>query len=589
VEEILTGNQAIARAARDAGVALGVGYPGTPSTEILETLTTLDEGVAQWAPNEKVALEVGVGVAFGNRRALVTMKHVGLNVAADPLFTVSYTGVAGGLVILVADDPGMHSSQNEQDSRHYARAAKVPMLEPSDSQEAYDFTRLAFELSEEFDTPVLLRTSTRLSHGKSLVTPGTRAGDLPAPAPPNKPAKYVMVPAFARKRHEFVETRTGELAAWADAAPLTRAEYRDRSVGIVTAGIAYQYVRDAAPHASVLKLGMTNPLPLESIRAFAAEVETLYVVEELDPVIEEQLKAAGIPCVGKEVFPICGEFNPAVVAAGLGLPAAAPANPDLPGRPPALCPGCPHRSVFSVLKKLGVTVAGDIGCYTLGVMAPLSAMDTCVCMGAAIGVASGLIKAGVDPSRVVGVIGDSTFLHSGITGVLDAVYNKIPTTTLILDNGTTAMTGRQEHPGTGRTLDAVEAPKVDLPALVRSLGVSDVAVVDPYDREATTAAIKAALAFPGPSVVIALRPCMLIPHEVRPRVELDSDACKACGACLRIGCPAITKHEVVRDGKTKMLPEIDPLLCTGCAVCASVCNFEALAPITGEDKVKGLV
>ncbi len=589
MEEILTGNQAIARAARDAGTALGVGYPGTPSTEILETLVTLDGGVAQWAPNEKVALEVGVGVSFGNRRALVTMKHVGLNVAADPLFTVSYTGVAGGLVVLVADDPGMHSSQNEQDSRHYARAAKVPLLEPADSQEAYDFTRLAFELSEQFDTPVLLRTSTRLSHGKSLVTPGTRAGELPAPAPPNKPAKYVMVPAFARKRHEFVEARMVELEAWANAAPLTRAEYRDRKIGIVTSGIAYQYVRDAAPDASVLKLGMTNPLPLEAIRAFAAEVETLYVVEELDPVLEEQLRAAGLAAIGKAVFPICGELNPAVIAAGLGLPADAPANLELPGRPPALCPGCPHRSVFSVLKKLGVTVSGDIGCYTLGVMPPLSALDTCICMGASIGIASGLIKAGVDPSRVVGVIGDSTFLHSGITGVLDMVYNKIPTTVIILDNGTTAMTGRQEHPGTGRTLDAAEAPRVDLPALLRSLGVTDVATVDPYERDATTAAIKAALAFPGPSVVIAQRPCMLIPHEVRPRVELDADACKACGACLRIGCPAITEHEVTRDGNTRTMPEIDPLLCTGCAICASVCQFAALAPLKGKDKVSGLI
>ncbi len=576
MELILTGNAAIALAARDAGVALGVGYPGTPSTETLENLARLEGGVAQWAPNEKVALEVGVGVAFGGRRALVTMKHVGLNVAADPLFTASYTGVAGGLAVLVADDPGMHSSQNEQDSRHYARAAKVPMLEPSDSQEAYEFTRLAFQLSEQFDTPVLLRTTTRLSHGKSTVTPGQRETALPAPQPPMNPAKYVMVPAFARVRHRLVEERQRRVREWANAAPLTRAELRDTAVGIITSGINYQYVREVAPTASVLKLGLVYPLPLEAIRAFAARVETLYVVEELDPIIEEQLAAAGIAVIGKERFPPLGEFTPAVVATGLGLPAAELPTLELPTRPPAMCPGCPHRGVFWTLKKLGVTVAGDIGCYTLGVAPPLSAMDTCVCMGASIGVAHGLERAGINPATVVGVIGDSTFLHSGITPLLDMVYNGSRGTILILDNGTTAMTGRQEHAGTGKTLTGAEAPRVDLEALCRVLGVPDVDVIDPYALDAMEARIKQALAFEGVSVIIARRPCMLIPHEDYPAQQVNEELCKLCGRCLRIGCPAITKTPVGEGEQPRSRPEINALLCEGCAVCAQLCPFAVI-------------
>ncbi|MHB0939567.1 MAG: indolepyruvate ferredoxin oxidoreductase subunit alpha [Armatimonadota bacterium] len=586
---IVTGNGAIARAARDAGAALGVGYPGTPSTEVLETLATLEGGNAQWAPNEKVALEVGVGVAIGGRRALVTMKHVGLNVAADPLFTAAYTGVAGGLVVLVADDPGMHSSQNEQDSRHYARAAKVPMLEPADSQEAYDFTRLAFQLSEEFDTPVLLRTTTRLSHGKSTLRPRAPDTDLPAAVAPDDPAKYVMVPANARKRHVVVEDHLRRLQEWAETGELTRAEYRDRTVGIVTSGINYQYVREVAPEASVLKLGMVYPLPIAAVKAFAAQVETLYVVEELDPIIEEQIRAAGITVIGKERFPIFGEFNPTVVVKGLGLEVAdGLSSAGLPMRPPAMCPGCPHRAVFWMLKKNKLTVTGDIGCYTLGVMPPLQAMDTCICMGAAIGVARGLEEAGVDPAKVVGVIGDSTFLHSGITGLLDMVYNRSRCTVMILDNSTTAMTGRQEHPGTGKALDGTEAPQVDLESLVRALGVPDVTVLDPYDLSALEAGLQHALAFDGPSVVIARRPCMLIPHEIRPKVQSLENACKYCGLCLRIGCPAISKVEVEVDGKTRIRPEIDPLLCNGCAVCASLCKFDALIP-GGKKETAGLV
>jgi indolepyruvate ferredoxin oxidoreductase alpha subunit len=576
VELILTGNHAIALAARDAGVALGVGYPGTPSTEVLETLATLEDGVAQWAPNEKVALEVGIGVAFAGRRALVTMKHVGLNVAADPLFTVAYTGVAGGLVVLVADDPGMHSSQNEQDSRHYARAAKIPLLEPSDSQEAYEFTRLALHLSEEFDTPVLLRTTTRLSHGKSTVQPRARETGLPGAEAPHDPTKYVMIPAFARKRHVVVEYRLDRLREWANHADITRAEYRDRHVGIITSGINYQYAREVAPEASVLKLGMVYPLPMGAIRAFAAEVETLYVVEELDPFIEEQLRAAGIPTIGKAHFPLFGELTPALVAAGLGLDTPTVTPRDLPQRPPALCPSCPHRGVFWTLKRLGLTVSGDIGCYTLGVTPPLMAIDSCVCMGASVGLMHGLVKAGIDPAKVVGVIGDSTFLHSGITGVLDMVYNSAPTTLLILDNGTTAMTGRQEHAGTGKTLSGVEAPQVDLEGLLRALGVQDVTVVDAYDITALEAQLKRSLGYPGPSVIIARRPCMLIAHEARPAVAVNDAICKACGACFKLGCPAISKREVEINGKTRTMPSIDPLLCNGCAVCAEVCPFDAL-------------
>jgi len=581
VDLILTGNQAIARAARDAGVALGVGYPGTPSTEVLETLVTLEGGCAQWAPNEKVALEVGIGVSFGGARALVTMKHVGVNVAADPLFTAAYTGVAGGLVVMAADDPGMHSSQNEQDSRHYARAAKLPMLEPSDSQEAYDFTRLAFQLSEEYDTPIMLRTTTRLSHGKSTVREWVRETERPAPVAPQNPQKYVMVPGFARVRHLVVEDRQLRIQQWAERAEITRAEYRDKKIGIITSGVTYQYVRDVAPDASTLKLGMVNPLPMGAIIAFAKEIDTLYVVEELNPIIEEQVRAAGINVIGKANFPIFGELLPGIIAKGLGQEekpsAVAPAA--LPTRPPSLCPGCPHRGVFLLLKKNGLTVSGDIGCYTLGVFPPLLAMDTCVCMGASIGITHGLERAGLDPAKIIGVIGDSTFLHSGITSVLDMVYNGAQGTIMILDNSITAMTGRQQHPGTGKTLDGLPAPSVDLEGLLKSLGVQDVTVVDPYDLDATEAELKRALAHPGVSVIITRRPCMLIPHEKRAKLTVIVADCKRCGKCLRLGCPAISKVAEEHNGKTRYYPVIDAQLCTGCGVCAQLCAFGALKPL----------
>ncbi len=576
--QILTGNQAIARAALDSGVALGIGYPGTPSTEVLETLGKLDGDRAQWATNEKVAMEVALGVALAGRRAIVTMKHVGLNVAADPLFTASYTGISGGLVVMVADDPGMHSSQNEQDSRHYAEAAKLPMLEPSDSQEAYDLTRLAFELSERFDTPVLLRTTTRLSHSKGIVSFSNAVTKIPAASPPRDATKYVMLPVNARKRHAIVEERLERLTDWIEEdSKLTRLDKGDRAVGVITSGVSYQYVREVDPEASVLKLGMVWPLPMKKIRDFAGSVKQLYVVEELDPFLETHVAAEGMTVIGKDAFPILGEFTPRIVAEGLGqyFPAASSGS-SLAPRPPAMCPGCPHRGVFWVLKKLHLTVAGDIGCYTLGASPPLGSMDTCICMGAAVGVARGIETAGVDASNVVGVIGDSTFLHSGITGLLDMVYNGSSGTLLILDNGTTAMTGTQEHPGTGKNLAGERAPAVDLEALVRSLGVKDVAVVDPYEIKQFETAVKHAVENKGPSVIIARHPCMLLPQEAGAKVEVDEERCNACGLCLMLGCPAMTKTEVELGGKVRAQPEIDALQCSGCAVCLELCNRNAL-------------
>jgi len=575
----MTGNNAIALAARDSGVALGVGYPGTPSTEILEILSTLDGGKAEWGSNEKTSLEIGIGVSFGGQRSLVTMKHVGLNVCADPLFTVSYTGVKGGLVIMVADDPGMHSSQNEQDSRHYARAAKITMLEPASSQEAYDYTLKAFELSELFDTPIFLRTTTRVSHGKSeVVTDGTPQNNCVTCRPDNK-QKYVMVPAFAKGRHVAVETRQQAIKEYIEKDDFfTKIEMNDTSVGIITNGVSYNYVKEVMPSASVLKLGMTYPLPIEKIRSFAEKVNSLYVVEELDPVIEADLKSAGINVIGKEKFPICGEFNPDVVAKGLGLPYLETPKDEFPQRPPSLCAGCPHRSVFTVLKKLGLTVSGDIGCYTLGVMPPLQAIDLCVCMGASVGMAHGLLKAGVEKDKVVAVIGDSTFIHSGITGVIDMVYNNVPSTLMILDNSITAMTGRQENPSTGRDINHNPTVAVDLEALVKAIGVKDVKIVDAYNIKEVEEKLKDSLAFDGPSVIIAKRPCMLIPHKDGVVLEV-TEKCIACGNCLKVGCPAIYKVKGEKKGKEVMLPVIDRLTCRGCGLCAQVCPVNAITAV----------
>ncbi|MDI6870598.1 MAG: indolepyruvate ferredoxin oxidoreductase subunit alpha [Bacillota bacterium] len=570
---LLSGNEAIARGAWEAGVGVAAAYPGTPSTEILETLATLPEVRAQWSPNEKVALEVAYGAAVAGSRALAAMKHVGLNVAADPLLSAAYTGVNGGLVVVTADDPGMHSSQNEQDNRHYARMAKIPCVEPSDSQEAKDFTALAFDLSEEFDTPVLLRTTTRISHSKSLVEVGERTARF-LKEYAKEPSKYVIIPAHARVRHSVVEARLLDLADYAERTPLNRVEWRDKRIGVIASGISYQYVREVLPEASVLKLGLTFPLPAGLIASFAAQVETVWVVEELEPFIEDQVKAMGIRCRGKDALPREGEFNPdtlrrAILDTGAPPAGPAPGSPALPVRPPVLCPGCPHRGVFYALKQLNLTVTGDIGCYTLGVMPPLEAMDTCLCMGASISAAIGMVKANSDLiGHTVAVIGDSTFLHSGMTGLLDAVYNKAPIPVLILDNRTTAMTGHQDHPGTGRTLQGEPAAALDYLALAKALGVKRVSVVDPLNLEQLKARLREDLAAGEPAVIVARRPCALLSRKPAAPLAVDPAACRMCRSCLRIGCPAISAA-----GGTVA---IDPGLCNGCGLCAGVCKFNAI-------------
>ena len=575
---LLSGNEAIARGAFEAGVRVAAGYPGTPSTEILQNITRYDTIYAEWSPNEKVALEVGIGAAFGGARALVTMKHVGVNVAADPLLTASYTGVNAGLVLLSADDPGMASSQNEQDNRHYARFAKIPMLEPSDSQEAKEFTVRAFALSEEYDSPVLLRTTTRVNHGKSVVRLGEPLEPPVGKFERNLP-KYVMIPAYARKRHAFVEERLLRLADWAETTDLNRIEMGDPSIGVITSGIGYQYVKEVMPEVSILKLGITYPLPAGLIREFAAKVRTLFVVEELDPFIEEQVRAMGLAVIGKERFSILGELSPKRVAAGLkGEPYAGetPLAVEVPGRPPVLCAGCPHRGFYQVLKKMRAVVAGDIGCYTLGVLPPLETMDTCVCMGASIGTAMGLRRAmpAGDKRPVVAVIGDSTFVHSGITGVVDAVYNQTPITICILDNSTTAMTGGQDHPGSGKTLDGEAAPKLDLIALVKAVGIQDVLTVDPADLSAVELALRHAISLEKPAVVVTQRPCALIDRRPKPAPPVvDQEKCNGCTVCIRLGCPAIESIKV--GDQTKAYINADA--CRSCDVCEQVCKFGAIA------------
>ncbi|HIJ80894.1 MAG TPA: indolepyruvate ferredoxin oxidoreductase subunit alpha [Desulfuromonadales bacterium] len=585
MKEILSGNEAIARGAYEAGCLVASAYPGTPSTEILENTIKYSEIDSSWAPNEKVALEVAIGASFGGGRALCTMKHVGVNVAADPLFTLAYTGVRGGLVLVVADDPGMHSSQNEQDSRNYARFAKVPMLEPSDSQECKDFTRLAFELSERFDAPVMLKSCTRISHGKSIVELGERVAGLPQPQLEKNPAKLVMLPGNARVRHPLVEKSLESLAAEAATMPINRTEIRDTSIGIITAGICYQYVREVLPDASMLKLGLVNPLPRELIREFASKVSKLYVIEELDPFIEEQVRAMGIAVTGKDLTSLCGELTPGSLRSAFGLPqTVAAAAEKLPGRPPNMCPGCPHRGVFYALNKLKAYVTGDIGCYTLGFMPPLSAMDTCVCMGASIGMATGVTKV-VSPEekkKVVAVIGDSTFLHTGVNGLMDMVYNNSPATVVILDNSITAMTGRQDNPASGFTLMDEPSHAVDIPLLCRALGVKHVRIVNPLDLEETTRVISEEMERPETSVVITNKPCVLIKRDdVFTRgalLAVDSNSCTGCRACLKIGCPAI-EWLPAGDGSKKGKARIDPLLCTGCDVCRQLCKFDAIGSV----------
>lgn len=569
----MSGNEAIARGAWEAAVRVGVGYPGTPSTEVLENLVKYDDVYCEWAPNEKVAAEVAAGVSLGGARALVTMKHVGLNVAADPLFTLAYTGVGGGYVLLVADDPGMHSSQNEQDSRNYAAFAKVPMLEPSDSQEALEFTRAAFDISEEFDIPVLIRTTTRVAHSKSLVETGERSNLAEPAAYSAQVGKWVMMPANARARRVDLAGRHERLQAFANESGLNRIEVRGTSLGVVVSGIVYQYVREALPEASILKIGMVNPLPENLILEFASKVERVAVIEELDPYMSLRVKALGIDVV-ETGLPAIGELSPDRIARAFG---AEPRNTrdamtDLPPRPPLLCAGCPHRGVYWALGKLKATVMGDIGCYTLGALPPLSAMDSCVCMGASIGMAHGLGLAGSSKRPVVGIIGDSTFAHSGITGLLDMVYNGGAGTVVILDNRTTAMTGHQGNPVSGKTIAGGDAPMVDLEALVRALGVPWVRTVNPLDMAATLVAVTEATTTDGVSVVIAKSPCALLVKRDDQPYAVDEEACTKCGACIRLGCPAIMK---VDSGQAV----IDTASCVGCGQCVQVCRFGAIVEV----------
>ncbi|MDR5688586.1 MAG: indolepyruvate ferredoxin oxidoreductase subunit alpha [Armatimonadota bacterium] len=581
---LLTGNEAIARGAYEAGVAVATGYPGTPSTEIVEYLATLPDVYVEWSSNEKVALDVAMGASMGGVRALCTMKHVGLNVAADTFMVASYTGVRGGLVVVSADDPGMHSSQNEQDNRLYAKFAGVPLLEPGDSQEAKTFTELAFSLSEEFDTPVLLRTTTRISHTRGVVELGDR--HAPPPRPFHRdPAKYVMLPAYARQRRPRVLERLLRLAEVAARPEFLRVEMRDPSVGVVTAGVCYSLVREVVPEASVLKLGMSYPLPLDAIRRFAGQVRRLFVVEELEPFLEEMLRAAGFSVEGKAYFPQQGELTPERVREGFAragvLPEpgdAGPANLPTAPRPPVLCPGCPHTAPFLALQRLGAVVCGDIGCYTLAALEPLRAMDSCLAMGSSIGMATGLALAGTAPGPVVAVIGDSTFLHAGLPALVDAVYKRAHVTVVILDNGTTAMTGGQPHPATGSGVRGAPAPRVDLAAVCRAMGVEFVRAVDPYDLGATFVALEEAIRYPGVSVVITNRPCVEAPVKVRDepfRVVLER--CTACQLCMDLGCPAIVWTDETYEGRPKVT--IRPDACTGCTLCAQVCPADAIVRV----------
>lgn len=569
---LMSGNEAVARGAWEAAVAVGVGYPGTPSTEVLENLVRYEDVHCEWAPNEKVAAEVAGGVSFGGARAIVTMKHVGLNVAADPLFTQAYTGVTGGLVYLVADDPGMHSSQNEQDTRNLATAARVPLFEPSDSQEALEFTRAAFEVSERFDVPVIVRMTTRVSHAKSLVEVGERA-EVERVAYEKQLQKFVMMPAMARGRRVDLDSRVAALKAFSEESPANRIEMRDPSLGIVTSGIAYEYVREALPEASVLKIGFTYPLPDELILDFTSKVKRVAAVEELGPYLSLRLRVLGIEQV-ETGLPSMGELSPVIVGRAFGgeAPALRVPIPDLPPRPPLLCPGCPHRGVFHGLGKMRAVVTGDIGCYTLAALAPLKAMDSCVCMGASIGMAHGAALAGVDEGPVVAVIGDSTFAHSGMTGLLHMAYSGGAGTVVVLDNRTTAMTGHQGNPVSGISIGGGPAPAVDLEALASALGAESVRTVDPHDLAGTLAVLKEETAADHLSVIIAKAPCALIVKERKAPYAVDEEACTKCAACVRLGCPAISRDDTGR-------AVIDTSLCVGCAQCVQVCRFDAIVQV----------
>lgn len=602
---LLSGNEAIARGAYEAGVTVAYGYPGTPSTEILEELSGYEDVYAEWAPNEKVAFEAGIGSSIAGARTLVTMKQVGLNVAADPLFTFAYTGVNGGFVFVNADDPQLHSSQNEQDNRHYARAAKVPMLEPSDSQEAKDLMHEAYRLSEEFDTPVMLRTTTRIAHSKSIVTLGMRRAAANKPYI-KSPQKYVMLPGHAVRRHAFVEERMSRLAEFAESFPYNRIEPGSRELGIIAGGVAYRYAKEMFPGASYLKLTMTWPLPTRLIGRFAGQVERLIVLEELDPFLETEIKAMGVAVEGKRFTPLVGEMNPGIVyasviaafpeAVALARPGAGEslakradvrkAFAGLPMRPPALCPGCPHTAIFFVLRKLNLIVNGDIGCYTLGALPPLAVLDTQLCMGTGASVVHGFAKA--DPAlakKSVGVIGDSTFIHSGITPLIDIVYNKGLSTVIILDNRITAMTGRQDHPGTGRTLKGEATKALDFGKLAKAVGVESVRVIDPYDLKKAERVVKEEIAKDEPSLIVSRRACLLVKSVWELPYEVIDAACRECGQCTLLGCPAISNPAPSSAegpatgqaaGRGSGVPAIDQALCVGCGVCYGVCKFQAI-------------
>lgn len=573
MKQLMLGNQAVARGLYEAGCRVASSYPGTPSTEITEQVSLYEEVYAEWAPNEKVAMEVALGASIGGARSFCAMKHVGLNVAADPLFTAAYTGVNAGMVICVADDQGMHSSQNEQDSRHYAVSAKVPMVEPADSQECIDFVKAAYEISEQFDTPVILRTCTRVAHSQSIVETGERT-ELPLRPYTKDPEKYVMMPANAVGRHVFVEERMQKLAEFAETSGLNRVEMGDPKIGIVTAGICYQYVKEAFPQASVLKLGMVHPMPVRMIQEFAKQVEMLYVVEELDPVIETHCRVNGIRVDGgKNLFGLLGELSQRKVAQALGKECPEPVlfGEQVPVRPPVLCPGCPHRGLFYVLSKLKVMVSGDIGCYTLGALPPLGALDTTICMGASISGLHGFNQArgGDSAQKSVAVIGDSTFIHSGITGLIDITYNRGHSTVLVLDNSITGMTGHQQNPTTGLTLKNQPAPQVSIEKICGAAGVKRVRVVDPNELAALEAILKEELTAEEPSVIITRRPCALLKQvKHNPPLWVDPERCKSCKMCMKIGCPAI--H--MADGKAV----IDDTLCVGCDLCQRMCSFGAI-------------
>ncbi len=575
MSELMLGNQAVARGLYEAGVSVISSYPGTPSTEITEFSSKYpeDEMYCEWAPNEKVACEVAIGASIAGARSFCAMKHVGLNVAADPLFTASYTGVNGGMVLAVADDPGMHSSQNEQDSRHYAIGAKVPMLEPSDSQECKDYAKLAYEISEKFDTPVILRLTTRVSHSQSAVTTADR---IPHTIPEYKKniAKNVMVPANAIKKHVVVEQRTLDLIEYAETSGINTVEMNSDEIGVITSGICYQYAKEAlGDKASYLKLGMVNPLPVKLIKDFAAKVKTLYVIEELDDVIETHCRKNGIDVKGKELFTLQGEyFQSKVRQVVLGENDEwQTLDAEIPVRPPVLCAGCPHRGVFYILKKLGVMVSGDIGCYTLGAAAPLSAIDTTVCMGASISGLHGFNKGrkGKYEGKAVAVIGDSTFMHSGITSLVDIAYNRSNSTVIVLDNSITGMTGHQNNPANGKNIYGDPASAVNLEALAHAIGINSVTVVDPGDLAETERVIKEELAKAEPSLIIARKPCALLKTvKHKPPFHIDADKCKNCKSCMRIGCPALVSGD-------KCIT-IDNTLCVGCGLCEQLCKFDAI-------------